>query len=196
LRSPLLRLSASLLLTFATATSSREAHALGPLGVEVGAKVGYGTSPGGAAVNPLGIGLGGRVGLTLAGLYAGLDVVDYLGSLDENGGQYHAIQLGGELGYGLKVRAVVIRPQIGVGDVYLSGSVAGLTSPELPTALCLYVEPGLSVLVSLGVVYIGFDAGALMIRSEPAYVQSGSHYTLTTSLAAALTAHGQIGLKF
>ena len=123
--SPPLELFAALLLTLAMALSPREAHAAAPVGFEVGAKVGYGTSPGGAAVNPLGLGLGGRVGITIAGLYAGLDVVDYLGSGDGNGGQYHAIQFGGELGYGFKIRSLTIRPQIGAGDVYLLDSWRG-----------------------------------------------------------------------
>jgi hypothetical protein len=178
------------------ALSPGEAHASGPVGFEVGAKVGYGTGFPEAAVNPLGIGLGGRVGITVFGFYVGLDAVDYLGSGDGNGGQYHALQSGGELGYGFKARSVTIRPQIGVGDIYLFGSAAGLTSPAFPTSICLYVEPGAALLISLGVVYIGIDAGALMILNEPAYVQSGSQYTLTTGLSTALTTHGQLGLKF
>jgi hypothetical protein len=185
-----------LLATIALALSSEEARALGPIGLEIGTKVGYGTSPGGAAVNPLGLGLGVRAGLTLSGLYVGLSAVDYLGSSDGNGGQYHAIQLGGELGLGFKIHGVTIRPQIGAGDVSLSGSLAGLTSPGIPTAACLYVEPGVAALVSVGGVYLGVDAGALVIAGEPAYVLSGSQYVLTTSLAAAFAMHAQAGIKF
>jgi hypothetical protein len=190
------RLLATIPLTCAVSLASREADAGGPLGAEVGAIVGYGTSPGGAAVNPLGVGFGGRAGITLFGLYAGLDVVDYAGSGDGNGGRYHAIQLGGELGYGFKVFPVTIRPQVGVGDLYLSGSVAGLTSPWLPTANCLYLEPGAVALVSIGVVYVAVDASALIVRNEPAYVLSGIQYNLTTSQTVAFTMHGQSGLKF
>ncbi len=192
-----LKLVASVFLTVAlTVAPSSQAHALGPVGIEVGAKVGYGASPGGGAVNPLGAGFGLRAGITFVGIYVGADVVDYLGSGDGNGGQYHAFQYGGELGYGFKVGSVTIRPQVGAGGVYLFGSLAGLTSPAIPTAVSPYVEPGALVFASFGIVYIGVDAGALVLVSEPAYVQTGSQYTLTTGTNAGFTAHGQIGLKF
>lgn len=190
------RLVATLFLISAVALSSGEALAAGPVGVELGAKVGYGTSPGGAAVNPLGIGFGGRAGITVYGVYAGFDLVDYVGSGDGNGGRYHAIQLGGELGYGFKVHSVTVRPQIGAGGISLSGSVAGPTSPAIPTASSEYLEPGAVVLVSLGTVYLGVDASAFVIRSEPAYVLSGIQYSLTSSQTAAFAMHGQIGLRF
>jgi hypothetical protein len=188
--------SPALLLLLAIVLPPWKASASGPVGFELGAKVGYGTSINGPAVSPLGIGFGGRAGITFFGVYLGLDVVDYLGTGDGNGGDYHAFQFGGELGYGFRIRAVTIRPQVGVGDVYLFGSVAGLTSPAFPPSLCLFGEPGITVLVSFGRVYIGLDAGALLILNEPAYVQSGSQYTLTTGLTTAVTTHAQIGIKF
>jgi len=194
--SPPLKLSTSLLATVAVALSSGDAFARGPVGVEVGAEAGYGTSPGGAAVNPLGLGVGGRAGLTLWGLYLGVEGVNYFGSPDGNGGQYHAVQFGGQLGYRIKISSVTIRPQVGVGDVYLFGSSAGVTSPALPTALCLYTQPGAVVFASFGALYVGVDASALLIVNEPAYVLSGSQYVFSTSLTVAFTAHGQIGLKF
>jgi hypothetical protein len=58
----------------------RDAHALGPLDIEIAGKAGYGTNPdSGLGFNPLGVGLGGRAGLSIFGLYAGVNVVDYLG---------------------------------------------------------------------------------------------------------------------
>lgn len=186
-------LHAALFSLLATTLSFREAHARSPFGVEVGAEIGYGTSPNNAAVNPLGVGFGGRAGITLFGLYAGAEAVYYLGSGDGNGGQYHALQLGGQLGYGIKAGTVTLRPQVGAGDLYLYGSLAGLTSPALPTVNCLYVEPGAALLVSAGRVFLGFDANALILPSEPAWNQS---FLLTSSLTVAFTAHGQIGLRF
>src|SRR5208282_382729 len=97
------RLLGALLATLAIALSHRDARALGPVGIEMGAKVGYGTSPGGAGSNPLVIGLGGRAGITLFGIYLGGNIVDYLGSGDGSGGQWKALQCGGELGYGFKI---------------------------------------------------------------------------------------------
>jgi hypothetical protein len=192
-----LKLLAPILLSLAPALWCGESRARGHLGVEIGAEVGYGTSPGGTAVNPLGIGFGARAGITFYGLYVGVDAVDYLGSGDGNGGQYHALQFGGELGYGFKVRSLTIRPKIGAGEIYLLGSAAGLTSPAIPTDLSPYLEPGAVALISAGVVYIGIDAGALVIVSQPEYTQSGSQYTLTTeSFNTGFTMHGQIGLKF
>jgi hypothetical protein len=45
---------------------TREAHALGPVDLEVGARAGIGTDPCGFFVpNPLGFGLGGRAGICL-----------------------------------------------------------------------------------------------------------------------------------
>jgi hypothetical protein len=191
-RTPSFALVAPLLSLLTTTLASREAQARSPLGVEIGADVAYGTSPGGAAVNPLGIGFGGRAGITLSGLYVGADAVYYLGSGDGNGGEYRALQLGGELGYGIKVGNVTIRPRIGAGDLYLFGSLAGLTSPALPTANCLYAEGGASLLVSTGVVFLGVEANALILPSEPAW----NAYVLTSSPAAAFTGGGEIGLRF
>ena len=71
-----------------------------------------------------------------------------------------------------------------------------MTSPAFPTVLRLYFEPGLTALISTGRVYVGVDAGALMIMNDPTYTQSGSQYALNTGLGIAVTAHGQIGLKF
>jgi hypothetical protein len=188
-----LKLLAVLLTALATSLSPREAGAASHVGMELGAEVGYGASPNGAAVNPLGLGVGGRLGITVYGLYLGAEAINYFGSGDGNGGQYRAIQFGGQLGYGFKIRSLTIRPQVGGGDVYLTGSVAGLTSPALPTALCVYVEPSLALIGSIGAFFVGADAGALVLLSEPSWSQSN---ILTSSLALAFTAHGQIGLKF
>jgi len=57
---------------------ARDAHALGPGDIELGAKVGYATNPlsGSGASNPL-FGLGGRAGFAFkGGLYLGGSVVD------------------------------------------------------------------------------------------------------------------------
>src|SRR5260370_21062545 len=53
-----------------------KANALGPVDVEIGARAGVATSP----LGPLGFGIGGRGGVSILGLYAGIDVIDYLGA--------------------------------------------------------------------------------------------------------------------
>jgi hypothetical protein len=58
----------------------KQAHALGPLDLEFGAKVGGATNPGGNPQNVLGFGLGGRAGVSVLGLYGGVNVVYYFGS--------------------------------------------------------------------------------------------------------------------
>ena len=184
----LAKLLGALLVTLTIALSSKEAHALGPIGIEVGAQVGYGSSPGGAAVNPLGIGLGGRAGITFFNIYAGAKIMDYIGSGDTVGGQYHALQYGGEIGYGFSISVLTIRPQFGIGDISLSGSNV------LPSGSSLYLEPGAVALITIGIVYFGADASALMITSEPAYGQG--NLQLTTNFQTGFTAHGQLGLSF
>jgi hypothetical protein len=186
----LAKLVGALLVTLTIALSSKEAHALGPIGIEVGAQVGYGASPGGAAVNPLGVGLGGRAGITFFNIYAGGKIMDYIGSGDTVGGQYHAIQYGGEIGYGFSISVLTIRPQIGVGNISLSGS----NRPDLPSGSSLYLEPGAVALITIGIVYFGADASALMITNEPAIGGAGN--VQVTNFQTGFTAHGQLGISF
>ena len=63
-------------LTAAILAFSPKAHALGPVDVEVGARAGTDAGP----LGPLGFGIGGRGGVSVLGLYAGIDVIDYLGA--------------------------------------------------------------------------------------------------------------------
>ncbi len=71
----------SSVLGLSTLAVARDAHALGPVDLEVGAKVGYATSPvSGGGTNPLGFGVGGRAGLAfLGGIYVGGNIMYYLG---------------------------------------------------------------------------------------------------------------------
>src|SRR5579862_4965574 len=68
-----------------TLMMTRDAHALGPVDLEVGAKVGVGTNPisdqnGTSTPNPLGFGLGARGGVSFLGIYAGVQLMYYFGS--------------------------------------------------------------------------------------------------------------------
>ncbi len=188
-----LRFLAPLLVLLAIAFSSREAHALGPIDIEVGAKVGYGGSPGGAAINPLGLGLGGRAGISLFGIYVGGNIIKYLGSGDNLGGQYSALEYGAEVGYGFKISILTIRPQIGLGNIEVKDSQPNPLAP--PSGNSFYLEPGVTALLTFGLLYIGADANALVITSEPAYGSGGS-LVLSTSTNSAFTFHGQVGITF
>jgi len=190
-----LRLVGALVVALGIGLSSKDAHALGPIGIEVGAKVGYGTDPGGAnglngaSINPLGFGIGGRAGITLFGIYLGGSIVDYIGSGDTVGGQYHALEYGGEIGYGFKILFLTLRPQIGLGNITLSDSTLSTSNSSF------YLEPGAVALLTFGIVYFGADVNALIITAEPAAGGGGSLNT-STSTHTALTVHGQLGISF
>jgi hypothetical protein len=154
-----------------TLVTTRSAHALGPVDLEVGLKAGVATNPiNGLNDNPLGFGIGARGGVGIFGLYGGIKFMYYFGADSE-----HATQYGVEGGYSLSVGPITLRPQVGVGNLTFSGNGASLSN--------IYVEPGVTVLVSLLGWYVGADANVLL---TPGLDQS----------QAALTINGQVGLKF
>jgi hypothetical protein len=187
------------LASVAIVTSARPAHALGPVDVEVGAKAGVGAEYSGAFLNPLGFGLGARAGVVLFDhLYSGINVMYYFGA-SETSESVHTLMYGVEAGWGFKpLDNVIIRPQVGLGNA--SFSYASLSAPQgsafygattSPTTDAarnqLYVEPGVTVLVALGMLFVGADANVLVFPGlEFGDVNSGFFITL----------HGQVGVKF
>jgi hypothetical protein len=182
------------LTSIAIVTSTRTAHALGPVGIEVAAKAGAATNPygGDGTINPLGFGLGGRAGVVLMDhLYAGINVMYYLGS---SGPDYissnptgsiseHTLMYGVEAGWGFQlIDILTIRPQVGLGNATFSfsGDTTGLS---YESASKLYFEPGVTGLLSLGTLFVGADANLLLF---PALEQSNAVFTI----------HGQVGVKF
>jgi hypothetical protein len=89
-----------------------------------------------------------------------------------------ALLYGFEAGYNLKFSRVTIRPQVGLGNFHLSSSFG--RGPDVVSNY-FYLEPGVVALVSLGVLFVGADVGALLLPTGP---------------DPALTAHGQIGVTF
>jgi hypothetical protein len=167
---------------------SATADALGPVGIEVGARAGVATGP----LGPLGFGIGGRGGVSVLGIYAGVDAIDYLGATSTCGscssppGQTvkqsrSALLYGLEVGYGWKFSVVTIRPLLGLGDVRLSSAYGDPTPGPGAISNYFYLEPSVVVLVTLGVLFIGADVGALILPTGP---------------DSALTVHGQIGVSF
>jgi hypothetical protein len=177
--------------------TTRDARAVGPIDIEIAAKVGYGTSPNGGSLNPLGFGFGGRAGVSFLGLYAGVNVVDYLGGSSGplpcppnvfcESVTTQTLMYGGELGYGFKLSIVTIRPQLGVGNALFYGT--GSSSS-------LYLEPGVTVLVSFGHLFLGADANFVLFPSFPTFDGIGSKLTSSTAVADACTIHGQLGVRF
>jgi hypothetical protein len=197
---------------------SRDAHALGPVDVEIGAIAGAGTLPthqgngavvlgssGEAVPNPLGFGLGGRAGVGLHGLYAGVEGLYDFGGSDAYGVKAHSDLFGVDVGYSFKLPIVTIRPLVGIGN--FTETVSGLPQPSCPAGSgpcsvpnsqsynTLYVQPGITVLVSLGTLYVGADANLLMLTSLPGYAgcqcSNGQD-----QLELALTFHAQAGVRF
>lgn len=172
----------------------RDASALGPVDIELGLKAGGATNPFGGnpqPPNPLGFGLGARGGISFFSVYAGLNVLYYFGSsqdLPNPGGgsatsiNVHSLMYGGELGYNISLAILTIRPQIGLGNFVLSATNAN-------DATNLYVEPGVTGLISLGTFFVGADANALIL---PGIKQADG----STGTSTGFTLHGQVGVKF
>jgi hypothetical protein len=189
-----LALVATLAATTVIATT-RDASALGPLDLEIGAKAGVGTAPSSwpsGAPNPLGFGLGARGGVAIMGIYGGANIVYYFG-----GGQnvlgvdtsVHSLMYGVEAGYGLTLLGLLtIRPQVGLGNFTLTSSVAGQSHDDSN----LYVEPGLTAFVTVPGLgwFAGADANVLVLPG----LKDGPNGETKTDTA--FTLHGQVGYKF
>jgi hypothetical protein len=188
-----------------TLSIARDAHALGPIGLEIGAKAGAGSNPysNGNDPNPLGFGIGARGGVTFLGLYGGLNFMYYLGqSKNEttDGSSFsesvHSTQYGIEAGYGLTLLSLLtLRAQLGVGNFTVTssggGQVAGVSASASQSQSTLYLEPGVTAMVSLGIWFIGADVNALILTGLKDDDGSGN-----SSTKSALTFHGQLGLTF
>jgi hypothetical protein len=192
----------------ATLSVPRSAFALDSVDVEVAAKFGGGTNPlsggqnafGVGGPNALDFGAGIRLGASLKGFYGGLAAMYYGGSSQdvltaENGlfpySSHEAVTsvlYGIEAGYDVRVAVVTLRPQLGVGNCTLSESgfleqngLPSVSSSKITSSV--YLEPGVTGLLSFGPVIVGADANVLFLPRL-----SGSQ--------PAFTAHGQVGVKF
>jgi hypothetical protein len=179
-----------------TFAMNREAHALGPIDLEIAAKAGAGTNPTQDSPNPFGFGLGGRAGVDFFSFYAGVQGIYYFGSGETEGVSgfqtatvsRHAWDYGVEVGYNLSVSVLTLRPQIGIGGVSMSSSlsgsgfISGSTSLDHANESSVYIEPGVTALISLGTWFIGADANIFVAPD-------------LTNDQAAFTFHGQIGIK-
>ena len=177
-------------LSVAILAFSTKANALGPVDIEISARAGVAAGN----IGPLGFGIGGRGGVSIMGLYAGVEVIDYLGATAECGGcswpagaqpvmqSQSALLYGFEAGYNFKFSRVTIRPQLGLGNFHLSSAYGSpAPGPVSDVSNYVYLEPGVVGLVSLGVLFVGADVDALLFPTWP---------------NAALTVHGQVGVSF
>jgi hypothetical protein len=173
-----------------------EAHALGPINIEAGALAGYATNPNGDnPYNTLGVGVGARAGVEFLGIYGGLRGMYYFGgSADVPGGSIssHAFMYGIDGGYSFHFLMLTIRPQIGIGNLTLSGSgtATGSSSSSVSDSDShLYLQPGVTGLLTFGVVYVGAEVNVLIIPG----VDQGDGNSKTY---ASLAINGEVGVRF
>ncbi len=183
------------LVSLAIVSTSNDAHALGPVDIEIGAKAGFATNPNGdLAYNPLGVGVGGRAGVSFFKIYGGVNVMYYLGGSQDIQGtsiSTHTLQYGLEAGYGISVLDLLtIRPQLGFGNLTFTSSGGSFSSSDSN----LYLEPGVVGLVSLGGFFVGADANVLLIPGVKTGVDASGNNT--TKTYTSLSLHAQVGVKF
>ncbi|HEY4015046.1 MAG TPA: hypothetical protein VGM06_17000 [Polyangiaceae bacterium] len=184
-------------LTFAF-SFARSAWAVGPVDIEVAARVGGASSPIKDDVNggtgALGFGLGGRAGVSIFGIYGGVSAMYYLGGSNtesvapssavfappgpiesESGWLY-----GFEGGYSFRLQILTLRPTVQIGSYTLHYSLSGGGSQDIHN---LYVEPGVTALIGFGTWFVGADADVFL---TPGMDNS----------RAAFMGNGQVGVKF
>jgi hypothetical protein len=201
----------------ATFAMTRNAHALGPVDLEIGAKVGFGTNPVsssnsnnsnitvGSGINPLGFGLGARAGVSFLGFYGGAQFMYYLGGSENAsipgvsvGGisvpgqsvsvSAHMLMYGAEAGYGITlIDILTIRPQIGIGNGTLSCSV-NASGVANGSADC---QSQSSLYLEPGVTGL-IALGSWFVGADANVL----FFTGFDNSKAAFTLHGQVGYKF
>jgi hypothetical protein len=174
---------------------ANDVQALGPLNVEVGARLGVGSNVG-MGIDPIGFGVGARAGVSIVGLYGGASVMYYFGTDEGNqsvppGGHanfIHTVLYGVEGGYGISLAYVTLRAQIGVGNAEVDTNEPRLTSNHF-----LYLEPGVTGMMAFGEGrwFLGADVTALILLDSFDY---GPGYPASTHTS--VTAHGQVGIRF
>lgn len=120
---------------------------VGAVDGEIAGKASYLTPPVRGGTSPFGAGFGGRLGFTMANVYVGASVVDYLGGTDVDAWS-HGVLYGGELGYGIRLTSgggvtLTLRPQIGVGGLTVfrtTPTVASTTGTNAPVRVSTSVD--------------------------------------------------------
>ncbi|HXX67097.1 MAG TPA: hypothetical protein VEK07_07945 [Polyangiaceae bacterium] len=177
-----------------------------PVAVEVGTRVGGATSPTGPP-DPFAFEAGGRADVMLAHFYAGFSFMFSLGSASDsscvgpvivacstNAGMIsasaHSMRYGAQAGYDIALwKRFSLRPEVGIGTAsFRQTSPAqilfdGMLSSLDASANKLYAEPSIAGLFAFGHLFVGADAGAVVLPTLP-------------HSSAALEAHAQVGLRF
>lgn len=175
--------------------SERDAKALGPIDLEAGLKIGAGTKPN-YEPNPFGFGIGGRAGVSLFNLWLGASAMHYFGgsdTLSTGKVEVNTNLLGGEIGYTIgAIPFLQIRPQIGLGDAWFNQSLGSIDKSNSN----FYLEPGLTVLIPFGLVFVGADANALIVPGvDTSALAGGAGTSDDKKTLTSFTIHGQIGIR-
>jgi hypothetical protein len=175
-----------------TLAVSRSARALGPVDIEIASRVGGGTSPiKDDPINILGFGLGGRAGASILGIYGGVSGAYYFGgglspgTPLSNGGISRKTTVSSWLygiqgGYSFSILALTLRPSVEVGNYVIHATLAGFPTENFSN---VYIEPGVTALVGIGMWFLGADANVFLTPGL-----DGSQ--------AAFVGDGQVGIKF
>jgi hypothetical protein len=188
-----------LAIAMGTLSASRDARATGPVGFELATTIGGATNPRSGVPNALGFESGVRAGIKLFNFYGGLSFsYSFGGTPDEScagpvivactmspiGVSAHSLRYGGEVGYDIYVfDRLAMRPWFGAGSLSLYQSspvqivVGGALQGLDGMAKDLYLQPGGSLILSLGHLLLGAGGGMLFIPglhdSNPAFTVSG-----------------------
>jgi hypothetical protein len=86
---------------------------------------------------------------------------------------------------------VQIRPEIGVGNSTISASGSATSGGSSSN---LYLEPGVLVMVPIGIMFVGADVNALILPgvTTPGSLGNASSSSTYTSLSV----HAQVGVHF
>jgi hypothetical protein len=185
--------------------ASKDAHALGPVEVEVALKAGAGTrvndfkpdapNPHGG---PLGAGIGARAGVSLYEFYGGVSGLYYLGTEQYSAPttlSAHSVVYGIEAGYGVTLLDhLVLRAQLGIGNQTTSStsSTPGIADVH-STDSYVYLEPGVTGLFVIGTFFVGADANVYLL---PHVSHAAPEAGTTSSFGTGFTFHGQAGVRF
>lgn len=185
---------------------AQQASAPSEVAGELAGRAAYVSAPIRGGTNPFGAGFGVRAGVTWgSGWYLGGAVTYFLGGRDVDV-RYRALFLGLDFGYGFRFPAfgdssLTLRPNLGVGDaaVYYTDpslaadvvtSASGTSSAsDTLTVNNVYVQPGLTAMLSSGGHFFSVDASTLVL---PGIAYGGAAATSWLSYGV----QGELGFLF
>ena len=184
----------SCVVTLGIDLASREAHALGPVGIEVGAKV-AGTDRGpsseddGRTTRSASALAGGRAGITIFGIYlGGTSSSTTWGAATGSAVATTRSSAGGEIGYSYENPVLTLRPQLGLGNITDLRLELEPISKLATRRQQLLPRAGRHGAPHLRILYFGADINCARHHERPA-IGAGT----STSTDTVFTFDGQLG---